>query len=386
MRTYHYTPTVKVYLAAVGKDSETYYDVSEDIQTCVVNRKTNAPSDGNIILLNKGNKYNGLFSPFDKIVVFTSKGGEPIRLLTGYITKVQLWTLYEDSMRIYFSDTLYRLNCLYFDPGLSESKKTMGASQIGWSFGEQIYSILKNICGWPENMIDISREIPSAVQDWARKLYVAQKSDYEQTEQITKEMFQEIMSSSVAIGGMAGGGGAGWGSGVNGTATGNDNAERVWTFFVSLGFTKESAFGILANVQAESFFDNTASSYKGSGHYSIGLFQTTDTTLYSYASEHGMEWTDPQCQCECVMSALEQDFEVFTGRPVHYYSTGEWVWWPTKVTLQDFSKITDVGLAAEMFCRVHERPNARGAAERRRRIAENIYARYTSTGTIGAVE
>ena len=362
MRTYHYTPSVKVYMAAVGESSETYYDVSEDIQTCVVNRKTNAPSDGNIILLNKGNKYNGIFSPFDKIVVFTSKDDKPIRLLTGYITKVQLWTLYEDSMRIYFSDTLYRLNCLYFDPGLSESKKAMGASQIGWSFGEQIYSILKNICGWPESMIDISREVPSAVQDWARELYIAQKVDYEQTEQITREMFQSIMSSSIAI--SAAGGGTLNADGSFGTPSmsGSTVKEQLWTYFTSIGFTGEATAGIMGNVYAESGYDPVAKYAPYGRLVAIGLFQMgygcdggEGDKLMSYASSHGVDWTDVKIQCDYLMTLLPATFDMFTGK-TYQYPGGGWVWWPQKMTLQEFSQLRDPGLAAEIFGRVYERP------------------------------
>lgn len=375
MRTYHYTPSVKVYMAAVGESSETYYDVSEDIQTCVVNRKTNAPSDGNIILLNKGNKYNGLFSPFDKIVVFTSKGDKPIRLLTGYITKVQLWTLYEDSMRIYFSDTLYRLNCLYFDPGLSESKKAMGASQIGWSFGEQIYSILKNICGWPESMIDISREVPSAVQDWARELYIAQKSDYEQSEQIIQEMFQTIMSSSIAIGAAGGGTLNADGSFGAATMTGDTNAERLWTYFTSLGFTKECTAGIIGNAMQESGINPDDDGWPAIGVFQFEVNVGEHTGLYRYADEHGMKWNDIKCQCDYLMTLLPSAFDSYTGRSPYYYDTGEWVWWPQKMTLQEFSQIKDVALAAEIFCKVYERPSIQ-RLEKRIQYAKDAYASF----------
>lgn len=374
LRTYNYSPSIKAYVAVDGKNSTKYYDLSSDIQTCVINRKTDDCSDGNIILANKGRKYNELFSPFDRIVVFTTKGGHEYRLLTGYITKVTNWTLTDQDMRIYFSDTLYRLKCLYFDPGLSESKKALGNAQIGWDFGSQMYSILMNIADWPVSMINIDREIPAGVQSWARELYVAQKSDYEQSEQIVQEMFQTIMSSTSAISAMGGGLNTD-GSFGTATMTGDTNAERLWTYFTSLGFTKECTAGIIGNAMQESGINPDDDGWPAIGVFQFEVNVGEHTGLYRYADEHGMKWNDIKCQCDYLMTLLPSAFDSYTGRSPYYYDTGEWVWWPQKMTLQEFSQIKDVALAAEIFCKVYERPSIQ-RLEKRIQYAKDAYASF----------
>lgn len=199
MRTYHYTPSVYAYVAVKTKDGEEYYDLTEDIVSCDVNRVCDNFSTFGITLLNRGLKYNGLFSPFDRITIFASKGGEKIRLLTGYITKTDVFTLYEQNFKISGADTLYRLSQLWFDPSLHETGRVLSEAapaQIDNEGWKRLYVILTKIAGWPEDMIKIEQAIPMSVVNWARKLYVAQKSDYEQSEQIMQEMFQAIMSTS----------------------------------------------------------------------------------------------------------------------------------------------------------------------------------------------
>lgn len=373
MRTYCYSPSIKAYIAVDGKDSTKYYDVSDDIQTCVVNRKTDDCSDGNLTLMNKKRKYNELFSPFDRIVIFAVKDGNEYRLLTGYITKVTNWTLQEQSMRIYFSDTLYRLKCLYFDPGLAASKKALGYSQIGWDFGSQIYSILTGIADWPVSMVDIDREIPASVQDWARQMYMAQQADYEQSEQIAQEMFQSIMSSSAALSAM---GGAGYiGSFGTATMTGDTNAERLWTYFTSLGFTKECAAGIIGNAMQESGINPSEDGWPAIGVFQFEVNVGEASGYYAFARNQGKAWDDIQCQCDYLMTLLPEAFDVYTGRSPYYYDTGEWVWWPQKMTLLEFSRLKDVALAAEIFCKVYERPSIQ-RLEKRIQYAKDAYASF----------
>lgn len=199
MRTYHYTPSVYAYVAVKTKDGEEYYDLTEDIVSCDVNRVCDNFSTFGITLLNRGLKYNSLFSPFDRITIFASKGGEKIRLLTGYITKTDVFTLYEQNFKISGADTLYRLSQLYFDPNLHETGRVLSEAvpaQIDNEGWKRLYVVLSKIAGWPEDMIKIEQAIPLGVISWARKLYLAQKVDYEQSEQITQDMFQAIMSTS----------------------------------------------------------------------------------------------------------------------------------------------------------------------------------------------
>lgn len=202
MRTYYYTPTVYVYAAVVGKDGAmTYYDLTEDVVSCTVNRNTDNASSANVTLLNRGWKYNDVFTPFDMIAVFASKGSDKIRLFTGYMTTVTRFTLYEQNFTIEAKDLIYRLSQLYFDPHIMATTNLMSDEDSrleGWNDASQLWKLLNVIGGVPENQIKIS-EMPTAAMNWARELYMAQKADYEQSEQIAKEMFESIMNSSVTI-------------------------------------------------------------------------------------------------------------------------------------------------------------------------------------------
>lgn len=199
MRTYHYAPSINIYAAVKCDDGDTYYDLSEDVINCSVNRVTDSYSTFNITLMNKQLKYNSLFSPFDRIVIVANKAGKSYRLLTGYITKTDVFTLYETNFKIEGKDTLYRLSQLFFDPNMHATKQALTEvtpNQVDNEGWKRLYVILTKIAGWPENMITIEQAMPMAVVNWARQLYTAQKADYEQSEQVVQEMFQAIMSTS----------------------------------------------------------------------------------------------------------------------------------------------------------------------------------------------
>ena len=57
------------------------------------------------------------------------------------------------------------------------------------------------------------------------------------------------------------------------------------------------------------------------------------------------------------MKELSSTFETYTGRERHYYDTGEWCFWPTEMSSEEFKMLTDIDLATEIFCRVFERPS-----------------------------
>lgn len=224
MRTYHYSPSVKVYAAVVGKGGSIsrYYDLSDDVTNCNVSRNSGAASTASVTLLNHSGKYNGVFSPFDLITVAATKNGEPIKLFTGYMTDVTRWTLYEQNFSISAKDCIYRLERLYFDPHLQAMRELMAREYSGtdlWGgYGSEIYKLLNVVGGMSPRNIIIG-EMPTGVISWAKEMYVAQKSDYEQSEQIVQDMFSSIMSSSGMITGSAANmSGDGMGAGVIGAS------------------------------------------------------------------------------------------------------------------------------------------------------------------------
>lgn len=213
MKILSYSPSIEVYVAHKGKDKEEYYDVSEDVVSCNVTRSVDAPSQFKVSLVNPGWKYNGLFEPMDKIVIFASKGKVRQQLLTGYITQVSRWTLYQADFEMSGYDTMYRIQKLYFDDGLRASKEAMfkggsGIDEGGWRAAA---SMLVNIGGWPADQIGIKESIPGSVVEWVTKLYHAQREDIEGLQAVQDEFYKLIQNAgpTVAPGGASSDSGSG---------------------------------------------------------------------------------------------------------------------------------------------------------------------------------
>lgn len=93
--------------------------------------------------------------------------------------------------------------------------------------------------------------------------------------------------------------------------TGSDNAQKVWNYFRSAGYSKEATAGILGNMQQESGVNPTAIQ-KGSGH-AAGIVQWESyknksgrwKSMADYAQSKGKDWTDLGSQLEFVHQELQ---------------------------------------------------------------------------------
>ena len=149
-----------------------------------------------------------------------------------------------------------------------------------------------------------------------------------------------------------------------GQIEGNTVKEQVWNYLISAGFSEECAAAVMGNMEAESGVDPTKIQSGGAGP-AAGICQwenyNTKTgrwkNLYDFATNRGKDWTDLQSQLDFLMKELSSTFETYTGRERHYYDTGEWCFWPTEMSSEEFKMLTDIDLATEIFCRVFERPS-----------------------------
>jgi len=149
-----------------------------------------------------------------------------------------------------------------------------------------------------------------------------------------------------------------------GQISGNTVKEQVWNYLISAGFTEESAAAVMGNMEEESGVDPTSIQSNGAGPAAgICHWENYNTKsgrwkqMYNFATSRGKDWTDLQSQLDYLMKELESTFETYTGRDPHYYATGEWCFWPTEMSSQEFQALTDIDLATEIFCRVFERPS-----------------------------
>lgn len=163
-----------------------------------------------------------------------------------------------------------------------------------------------------------------------------------------------------------------------GTISGTDVTEQVWNYFMSAGFTEEAAAGIMGNFYQESGCDPTCDGGAAAG---ICMFEKNTGyfgEMQAYAASKGKPWTDLQCQLDFMMMSLPSTFNQYTGIGIHYYDNGEWCWWPTPYSFEQFKQITDIDLATEMFERVYERASI-PRMERRIEAAHNYYRMYKGT-------
>lgn len=150
-------------------------------------------------------------------------------------------------------------------------------------------------------------------------------------------------------------------------------AFELWTTLKKEGFSEASAAGIIGNAYQESRL-NPASGSDGGPAYGIFQFEKSkhgtspfggkgsldgkglDEQLIEYCGSHGLDYSSVEGQTKFMLSKLPSDFENYTGK-TYTYKNGTVTWWPEKMTLDEYKEIDDPQLAAQIFCRVHERPS-----------------------------
>lgn len=157
---------------------------------------------------------------------------------------------------------------------------------------------------------------------------------------------------------------------------GGDVASQVWYFLRQNGFTEQAAAGVMGNLKQETGM-NPASEVK---NVTCGIacwdLQNGRSALKDAAKKAGVEWTDLGFQLNYLLRGLPYAFKNYTGKQPHYYDTGEWCWWPTKMTLDEFKALTSINDAAEIFERVYERAS-KPMIENRQKYANEYYRQFT---------
>ncbi len=161
-----------------------------------------------------------------------------------------------------------------------------------------------------------------------------------------------------------------------GTLPGNSVAEQCWNFFRSNGFTEEASAGIMGNLKAETNMDPTCDVSGVTCGIACWDNINGQSPLKQAASQQGKDWTDLEFQLNYLLSGLPSAFDTYTGRSPYYYSTGEWAWWPEKMSFDDYKKLKDIAKAAEIFERVYERASI-PRIENRIQFAKEFYQQFT---------
>ena len=199
--------------------SQGVIDVSEDVQSCSVNRQVNGASSATITLTNyssyKNGRYNGLLHIGDRVHVAFVKDSFSIDQLTGKIAQVPVIAFNEGSFTFTVYDVIHDLNYIYWDPyaedslerySLNASKLVRYAAQEGYNdsgIGIALKDFLSaddGVCHLPKDAVKIAKfpdtsEVMQNIVDAA--MQNADKTSIDQTaEELYAMLFGGHSSSS----------------------------------------------------------------------------------------------------------------------------------------------------------------------------------------------
>lgn len=153
-----YAPEVTIHIARANGE---IIDVSDDIASGSVTRNLGpSPSRMEVTLLNAGRKYDGLFTPMDRVVVYMRRLRR-LLVFSGYLDTVPVFAAYAGSIRLTASCTLKRIQHFMWDPHTAaatalfhETKNTAKLTDGG--LAKRTVKLLHEVAGWPKEQIHIA--------------------------------------------------------------------------------------------------------------------------------------------------------------------------------------------------------------------------------------
>lgn len=136
-----------------------FYDVSADISQSQVIRSVGI-SSSTFVLTNAGRKYDGIFSPMDRVVVYLTRISRML-IFSGYLDSVPVFSTFPGSVSLRASCSLKRLQHFMWDPHTAEALKVNGpasaddANITDGGIAKRTIKLLNEVAGWPESQIHI---------------------------------------------------------------------------------------------------------------------------------------------------------------------------------------------------------------------------------------
>lgn len=204
MSTLIYAPevTIRIRTSPNSRGKGQIIDVSEDIVSGSVTRIIGV-STTEFSLLNQGQKYDGMFSPMDTVVVYLRRIKTVLKF-SGYLDAVPKWQAQPDSINLRASCTMKRLVNFLWDPTSQQGSALLNGSEnmenavqmADGGAAQRATDLLHQVAKWPKAQIHIAR-IP---ENWYDK--VSKVADTLIAEAEAAEMAQSL-------------GGGAWLGGVN---------------------------------------------------------------------------------------------------------------------------------------------------------------------------
>lgn len=177
MTTIVYAPQAEVHI--LSRKTGEVIDVSDDVVSGSVTRVVKAVSSAQFELLNQSRKYDGMFSPMDRVVIYLTRLRRML-VFSGYLDGVPKYTSVPGNVSIRASCTMKRLQNFLWDPttsaahALFNDPSVTAQSQIqDGGMAKRTIQLLNTVVGWPKDQIHIAA-VPdgwfSLVSDLADKV------------------------------------------------------------------------------------------------------------------------------------------------------------------------------------------------------------------------
>lgn len=209
MSTFLYAPGIKVYINVEPRPGKKEtIDVSEDLVSGNLVRRSDGVSTFSFSLSNTRRKYDSVFKPNDRIIVMMKRLAW-VRVFTGYLDKVPLVTAWPKTVDLEASCSLKRLQHWYWDPGLPQTfnlvsealSAARGDSDAG--IAETSVRILEEVVGWPREKIHIGA-IPENWFDFAKLVASDVGARIEESDALA-EQYYSLLGGGGTVGGSFGG-------------------------------------------------------------------------------------------------------------------------------------------------------------------------------------
>jgi soluble lytic murein transglycosylase-like protein len=283
-----YSPSVEAY---VQLESGKVLDVSKDIVSGSVSRVTDGASTAQLTLANEGNKYHGVFTPMDKIVIFTTKWSR-IQLFAGYLDTVPLISLWGGNVTITATDGIKLLQQLYWDATMYASSalyagdfnSALTTQDAGMA--QAAINILREVAKWPTDRIFIT-EIPEPFFNWAAEMMAKQQADT--ASNTGPDALKALLTAGANTSGSTAGG---WSAGGCPSGVPKDIFTAIDAAAKKAGI--ETALALAVSKCESGFRPNAINSANSNGTKDYGLFQLNSATKgHADFFPPSTKWSDP---------------------------------------------------------------------------------------------
>lgn len=169
MATLLYSPEVQIIVSTDSGD----VDISADIVSGSITLRENSTHQMSCVLMNKGRRYDKIFKPNDRFVVYMKRLTK-LLVMTGYLDTVPFYSVWPRSVQINGSSTLKKLQYTFWDPNTTNAIQEFNSgaySSDGTLKNDALIqslatNLLKKVGGWDPEKIHFSA-LPS---DWYSKI------------------------------------------------------------------------------------------------------------------------------------------------------------------------------------------------------------------------